>query len=253
MHKMGRQKEILELLSQCERIEVAELSSKFDCSMMTIRRDLEELQAEGIVRKVHGGVIYLRGNSAQPSFYDRIKECKEEKALIGRAAAELIKNGDIVFLDGSTTCLAAAENIPHSLSFTAITNGLMTAVRLSSKSNTDVIVIGGAVDSPTLCSANFLAIRQIEMFQADLFLLSTNSISYPEGIYEKNLSLIELKKSFAARAKKTVLLADYRKFERKSLSLSLELKDIAVVITDKRAPAGILAELRGRGMEVIVV
>jgi DeoR/GlpR family transcriptional regulator of sugar metabolism len=253
MAKQERQKKLMDLLNQNERMEVSDLAERLNCSMMTIRRDLEFLENEGVVKKIHGGVINLKNDYLQSSFYDRIKECSREKMLIGQAAVELIKNDNIVFFDASTTSLAAVDNIPNSLSFTAITNGLMTAVRLSSKPYVNVIAIGGDIDSPTLSSVNFLAIKQIELFQADLFILSTNSISYPEGIYENCLPLIELKKSFAARAEKTILLADHRKFNRKSLSLSLELKEISTIITDKKAPSSIIDKIKTSGVEVIVV
>ena len=253
MAKSERQKKLMELLRQNERMEVSDLAQILNCSMMTIRRDLEFLEKEGAVKKIHGGVINLKNDYLQSSFYDRIKECSVEKTLIGQAAVKLIHNDDIVFFDASTTALTAVDNIPNSLSFTAITSGLMTAVHLSSKPYVNVITIGGDLDKPTLSSVNFLANKQIDLFQADLFILSTNSISYPEGIYENYLPLIELKKSFAARAKKTILLADYRKFNRTSLSLSLELQELSTIITDKKAPSSIIANIKTRGVEVIIV
>lgn len=249
-----RHKKLLDLLNQNEMMEVSDLARILDCSMMTIRRDLESLSTEGLVKKIHGGAVSVKSNDfLQPSFYERIKENSEEKNRIGKAAVNLLQNDDIVFFDGSTTSLAVVDNIPGSLSLTAITNGLVTATRLASMPNINVIIIGGDVNSPTLSSANYVAKSQIEIYKADYFFLSTNSVLYPEGIYEKSMSLIEIKKSFAAQAKKTVLLADHRKFNRNSLSLSLEFKDISIMITDKKTPAAILDQIRASNVEVIVV
>jgi DeoR/GlpR family transcriptional regulator of sugar metabolism len=253
MTRIERQKRIVELVAHHDRMTVSGLSSMFNCSMMTIRRDLEYLEREGLVKKIHGGVVNARPDALQSTFYDRIKESSSEKTLIGRAAAGLVKNGDVVFFDSSTTTYAAVDNLPYDLSCTAITCGLVTAVKLATKPRINVIVIGGSVDKTTLTSVNFIATKQISLFQADLFILSTNSISYPEGIYEQSLPLIELKKCFAAQAKRTVLLADHRKFDRKSLSLSLELEDISTIITDGEAPRPVIEKIRALGVEVRVV
>lgn len=253
MIKQERQRMIVDLMNQNDMMGVADLAERLNCSMMTIRRDLESLENEGTLKRIHGAAINVKNDYLQPSFYDRIQECSEEKIRIGKAAIELIKNGDIVFFDGSTTALTAANNIPESLHITAVTNGLMTAVSLASKPNINVIIVGGDINSPTLSSVNFLAKKQIELFHADHFILSTNSISYPDGIFEKSLALIDIKKSFAARAKNTILLVDYRKFNRNSLSLSLALEEISTIITDIKAPPDEVSEIRGIGIEVIVV
>lgn len=253
MLKTQRQNDILKLLEEADILSVSDLSEKLNSSMMTIRRDLEDLESKGIIKKVHGGALLLKKNNLQPSFYERITEYSEEKERIGKAAAGMIKEGDIVFFDGGTTSLAVADNVSSELKFTAITNNAMTVSKLCSKSHVNVIAIGGEVHHSSFSAVNNIAIELINRFNADIAFISTKAFSYPEGLFEAELPLIEVKKAMVNKAKQVILLVDHSKFETKSLCKSVPLNCIDTIVTDKKSPADILENLKKDGKNIVLV
>jgi len=232
---------------------VAELSERLNTSMMTIRRDLEDLEKEGIVKKVHGGAVLLKHDKEQPTFQERIIEYSSEKQRIGREAAKLVTQDSIIFFDSGTTPLAVIDNISDELEFTAITSGLMTAVALCNKPKVNVVSIGGEVHCSSYTSVNHLAVEMINRFHADIAFISTKAFSVPGGTYEPLLPLIEVKKAIVEVSKKVVLVADHSKFDNKSLCLSIPMQDIDLIITDDKTPGHIVTEIKNLGKEIIVV
>jgi DeoR family fructose operon transcriptional repressor len=220
---------------------------------MTIRRDLEYLENKGIVKKMHGGALLVKQESGQPSFYERIEEFDEEKNRIGQAAARMIKEGSIVFFDAGTTPLAVIAHIPNDLEFTAITNGLMTAVALCSKVKASVINIGGNIHQSSYSATSYLAIENIKKFNADIAFISTKAISVPIGTFEAQLPLIEIKKAIVSVSSKIILLADHSKFEAKSMCLSIPMEEIDTIITDNKVSQEIVNTIKSTGSEVILV
>jgi DeoR/GlpR family transcriptional regulator of sugar metabolism len=253
MLKHERQKKLLELLLSKEIMTVAQLSGLLDASMMTIRRDIGDLDKKGKVKKIHGGAYISKNDMEQPSFRDRIKESDAEKSRIGKAAAALIRPGDIVFFDAGTTPLYIVGHLPDDLEFTAITTGLMTALALCDKSGANVINIGGDIHKSSYSSTDQLSVDLIKRFNADKAFISTKAFSYPEGTFESLLPLIEIKKAIVSASKEVILLADNSKFKTKSLCLAIPLGSIDTIITDGKAPADIVDAIRGTGKNVIVV
>lgn len=253
MIKSERQNLIMSYLEAHGTVSVSVLASNLGFSMMTIRRDLEEMEQLSLIKKVHGGAILLQNDSVQPSFNMRIVENIDEKNRIAQAAVSLINTGSVVFFDAGTTSHTIAKYVPEHLSFTAITNCLMTGAELCNKPNVNVILLGGELHHSSYSAVNKIALEQVANYNADLALISTKAFSYPEGIFETLLPLIEIKKAFVKSAQKTVLVLDYSKFQSKSLCLSVPLSDIDEIITDDKAPADIIENLRNTGKKVIVV
>lgn len=253
MLKTQRQTNLIDLLTASEVMTIADLSEKLNSSMMTIRRDVEYLEQKGMVKKVHGGAILLKRDKSQPSFQERIDEFGDEKLRIGKAAAGLIKKGSIVFFDAGTTSLAVVEHIPNDLEFTAITTGLMTAIALCDKPNVNVVNIGGNIHHTSYSSINHISIELIKRFNADMAFISTKAFYLPQGAFEAQLPLIEVKRAIISVSNKVILLADHSKFESKSLCLSVSIEEIHAVITDNATPESILNSLRKLGKDVVVV
>jgi DeoR/GlpR family transcriptional regulator of sugar metabolism len=253
MLKHERQKKLQDLLLSKEIMTVAELSCKLDASMMTIRRDIDDLDGKGIVRKIHGGAYIPKNEMEQPSFRERIGEFDAEKDRIGKAAASLIDPGDIVFFDAGTTPLYVVDHLPDELEFTAITTGLMTALALCGRSGVNVINIGGNIHKSSYSSTSHLSVEIITRFNADKAFISTKAFSFPEGTFESMLPLIEIKKAIVSVSREVILLADHSKFETKSLCLAIPLGSIGTLITDGKAPAAVTDALRSIGKKVIIV
>ena len=253
MLKTQRQKNLVDLILSNEVMSVADLSERLNTSMMTIRRDLDFLEQKGIIKKIHGGAVLIKNESNQPTFHERIDEYSDLKQRIGKEAVKLIKEGSVVFFDAGTTTLAAVDNLPEDLEFTAITTGLMTAVALCRKPKVNIVSIGGNIHCSSYSSTNHIAVDMIKSFNADMAFISTKAFSLPQGTYESLLQLIEVKRAIVSVSKKVVLLADHSKFESKSLSLSVPTKNINMIITDNLAPVKIIDEIKKTGIEMIVV
>lgn len=252
MIKNGRQEKLLRILSKENSMKITDLSQQLNSSTMTIRRDLDTLEKNGIVKRFHGGVTLMKTDANQPSFYERIREFDREKDIIGQEAAKLIAQGSIVFFDAGTTPLATVAHIPDDLEFTAITTGLLTAVALCNKPKINVISIGGDIHHSSYSSVNYMAVDIIRNFHADMALISTKSLQIPEGIYEAQLPLLEIKQSIVSVSDRIVLMADNSKFDNKSMCKAVAMEDIHLLITDHKTKAEHIDRLRAMGKEVIV-
>ena len=253
MQKEQRQNELIGLLLTNNIMTISDISKQLKSSMMTIRRDLEILEKNGMVKKLHGGAMLIKQESDQPSFHERAEILEKEKDRIGKAGAKLISDGSIVFFDAGTSALAVAKHIPNNIKFTAITTGLMTAVALCDNPNINVISIGGNIHMSSYSSINHLAINLIQSFHANIAFISTKAVSVNEGTFEAQLPLIEVKRAIVNASTKVVLLADHSKFDLRSLCLSIPMVDIDTIITDNGVSDDIIETLKNNGKEVIVV
>ena len=249
MKKSERKDKLVSLLRETTAMSISELSNRLNASMMTIRRDLDDLETQGVLKKIHGGAILLQkapddSNLSQPSFQRRLDEFSEYKSKIGREAVKHIKNGDMVFFDAGTTTLAMVPHIPDALEFTAITTGLITAVSLCNLKNISVITIGGNAHRSSYSSINHMAIESIKKLNATTAFISTKSLVCPYGTFEATLPLLEVKQAIVKVSDRVILLADHSKIGAKSLCESVGIGDIDLVITDELAPLEAVKELR---------
>jgi DeoR family transcriptional regulator, fructose operon transcriptional repressor len=253
MIKTQRQNEILKLLGKDDIILISGLAEVLNCSMMTIRRDVEEMEAKSLVRKMHGGVELYKNKDVQPSFIRRVIENPHEKSLIAEEAVKHIKPGSTVFFDAGTTPLYVTKALKKGIVLTAITNCVMTATEVCNKPNVTVIMIGGELHHSSYSTVNNIANSAASKFRTDLAIISTRSISVPEGLYEATLPLIEIKKTIVKCAESVLLLADHSKFNETAMCLSIKLGEIDAIITDSEAPIDKIEELRKFGIQVTQV
>lgn len=230
--KNERQEKLVQLLEKENTMKVSDLSGRLNSSMMTIRRDLDFLEENGIVKRYHGGAVLAKRDTEQPSFFERVVEFSDEKRAIGAEAAKLIQPGSIVFFDAGTTPLSVVEHLPDDLEFTAITTGLLTAVSLCQKPKINVVTIGGNIHRSSFSSVSYKAVELIRQLHADMAFISTKAILLPSGTYEAHLPLIEIKKSIVDVSDRVVLLASSDKFRSKSMCKAIPLEKIDLIITD---------------------
>lgn len=250
--KNERQEKLLHMLEKESSMKVSELSERLNSSMMTIRRDLDFLEENGIVKRYHGGVVLTKQDIYQPSFFERIEERNEEKNAIAAEAVKLIKPGSIVFFDAGTTPLAVVEQLPDDIEFTAITTGLLTAVGLCNKPGINVVNIGGNIHHSSYSSISYNAVDMIRQFRADMAFISTKSITIPEGTCEAQLPLIEIKKTIVEVSDQVILLATSNKFESKSMCRAIAMEDIDLIITDDRIDKKYLDQLAELNKNVLL-
>lgn len=141
--KLERQQAIMDYLKQNHAASVAELSRLFFISETSIRRDLDKLERSGLLRKTYGGAILLEGGNEVISLDARQQTEREAKANIARKAADCIENGDVIFLDSSSTVLAMAAHLKRFTQLSVATNGLRMACELAELPGIKVFSLGG--------------------------------------------------------------------------------------------------------------
>ena len=234
--KISQEKKILAILETQQYASVEELSAVLCVSTSTIRRNLEILQQKGLVTRTHGGVKINSDNSFSPSFTFRIHQNSFEKKKIALSAIKLIKNGDIIFLDGSTSAFYIAEYLKEFENIRVITNGIDT-LSLLSKNNILAYSTGGQVSSenPSVLVGRY-AEDMICNFHADIAFFSAQAMDNDGEIYDCFEDEIFLRRAMIKNAKTKVFLCDNTKIGKTSPYHLCSLKEINHIATNQILP-----------------
>ena len=240
--KISQEKKILEILETQQYASVEELSAVLCVSTSTIRRSLEILQQKGLVTRTHGGVKINSDNNFSPSFTFRIHQNSFEKKKIALSAIKLIKNGDIIFLDGSTSAFYIAEYLKEFENIRVITNGIDT-LSLLSKNKILAYSTGGQVSSenPSVLVGRY-AEDMICNFHADIAFFSAQAMDNDGEIYDCFEDEIFLRRAMIKNAKTKVFLCDNTKVGKSSPYHLCSLKDIDYVASNLSLPNSISPE-----------
>ena len=240
--KLTQEKKVLEILETQQYSSVDELSTILCVSTSTIRRTLEILQNKGLVTRTHGGVKINSDNNFSPSFTFRIHQNSFEKKKIALSAIKLIKNGDIIFLDGSTSAFYIAEYLKEFENIRVITNGIDT-LSLLAKYNIIAYSTGGLVsaENPSVLVGRY-AEDMICNFHADIAFFSAQAMDNNGEIYDCYEEEIFLRRAMIKNAKTRVFLCDNTKFGKISPYHLCSLKDIDYIASNQPLPNSIPIE-----------
>ena len=240
--KITQEKRVLDILETQQYASVDELSSVLGVSTSTIRRTLEILQQKGLVTRTHGGVKINSDNNFSPSFTFRIHQNSFEKKKIALTAIKLIKNGDIVFLDGSTSAFYIAEYLKEFENIRVITNGIDTLTLLA-KNKILAYSTGGqvSIENPSVLAGRY-AEDMICNFHADIAFFSAQAMDNNGEIYDCYEEEIFLRRAMIKNAKTKVFLCDNTKFGKISPYHLCSLKDIDYIASNQALPDTIPTE-----------
>ena len=240
--KISQEKKILEILETQQYASVEELSAILCVSTSTIRRTLETLQQRGLVTRTHGGVKINSDNNFSPSFTFRIHQNSFEKKKIALSAIKLIKNGDIIFLDGSTSAFYIAEYLKEFESIRVLTNGIDT-LSLLSKNHILAYTTGGQVsaENPSVLVGRY-AEDMISNFHADIAFFSAQAMDNDGEIYDCFEDEIFLRRAMIKNAKTKVFLCDNTKVGKTSSFHLCSLKDVDYIASNLSLPNSIPPE-----------
>lgn len=194
MLKEERQNTILKHISSDSRIYVSILSAELGVSDDTIRRDIVELEQQGLLTKVHGGAIARSGISIE--FTERLNTDTEIKRQLVGKIVPLFKNDDVILIDGGTTNLELVKSLPVDKHFTVITNSLPVATELSSKHNIDVTMLGGQIIGPSQVTAGIMTYRALENIYPDWTIVGVSDIHPEKGLMTTMQEEAIVKRSF---------------------------------------------------------
>jgi len=226
-----RRQRVLDLVSQRGFVSLNDLAQQVQVSESTIRRDLDYWHQQGVVRRTHGGAIYLGDSAPLPALEERAMQLMEEKRAIAREAVGRIQDGDAVLLDGGTTTLEAARLLVGR-SMQVVTNSLPIATLFASSHETDLIMLGGYVYPRTGVALGPLTIRMLPDVHVNQAILSCGGITQ-RGLFNSNLLLVETERQMMRCADEVVVLADHTKIGRPALAFLCELNEIDTLIVDR--------------------
>jgi DeoR/GlpR family transcriptional regulator of sugar metabolism len=243
---------ILDILREESTVLVRDLAGRMDVSESTIRRDLDELEAQGLVRRIHGGAVLEVQSQTEPPFELRQISHKKEKDLVGRAAAELVRDGEVVFIDGGTTTQFIVPYLLEKENLTVVTCGLNIADALSSSRDISTIVVGGElhVESQSFAGPLTLEALQIYGIRCDRAFIGAGGVSAKHGVTNRILDRIPLKRKAMEISHKAAVVADGSKIGVVTLGLVAPIESIHHLITDKSAPERELREIAARGVKI---
>ncbi|MCD8295348.1 MAG: DeoR/GlpR family DNA-binding transcription regulator [Clostridia bacterium] len=228
--KIGdRTKDIMNLLKDNKAASVEELAKILYVSPATIRRDLTEMEKAGIVKRTHGGVIYVE-KADEVSIYLRQAKNPEEKSMVAYIATHNMPDFSTVFIDNSSTCLALVERL-NLRNKTVFTNGLQIALAASQQDNVSIVLPGGEVKYNTTAVHGSLTARMLGEFNYDIAVTSCAGAD-ARGSYESSLEAMEIKKIAMERAKKRILIFDRTKIGQTAPYCTAPLQYYDLVITN---------------------
>ena len=235
-------------------VSVSELQSLYEgYSSMTIWRDLKQLEEQGYIRRVHGGVISMQTAALQIEgvYSKRARENTRQKIAIAKAALSLIHPGHAVYLDAGSTLMTVANHINNDR-YTIVTSGANIAIELSQRHTCDVLLTGGQISENTLSCSGAQAELFISSINIDLALMSPSGFSLRNGFTSGSQSESMLKRAVIAKAAKVVMLMDTSKLGRSLPFTFATLADIDMLICDSPLPPDVAAEVKAQGVEYII-
>lgn len=255
MNSLERHNRIVELILDRGRLSVAEICEMFSVSEMTVRRDLNYLERQGLLRRTHGGATANLGRSYEPPFQIRSTKNQQLKCAIGLKAAELIDDGDSVAIDVGTTTIEVVPGLVDKRNLTIVTSCFQVASRIvesmSLELDARLILTGGIVRPRELSMIGPIPERVFNDLHVDKAFIGTGGITLKEGLTEYNIEDTQIKQVLIRSAREKIVLADGSKFGVTTFASVAPLTAIDKIVTDRSAPLPIVEEVRKMGVEVI--
>src|SRR3954447_17219824 len=247
MYAEERQQDILRRTREAGRVDVVTLAEDFGVTMETMRRDLTVLERAGTLRRVHGGAIPVERLGFEPALAARDAVMTSEKERIAKAAlAELPADGSIIIDAGSTTG-RLVQVLPVDRELTVIVNSPPLATILATRSNLNVIMLGGRVRGRTLATVDDWAMRPLSRLRVDVAFMATNGCTVEMGLTTPDPAEAAMKQAMISAARRMVLLVDHTKVGNDYLARFAALDEVSVLISDTGLDAGLAAELAAAG------
>ncbi|MDA3958804.1 DeoR/GlpR family DNA-binding transcription regulator [Oceanispirochaeta sp.] len=245
---------ILQLLKDKGIVRVDELSRDLDVSVITVRRDLASMESDGLLERTHGGAISANVKINEPSYLDKGRQNVSIKTVIARKAAELIEQGETIFINsGSTTSLVLRElvSIPR---LTIITNNVGALHNLEAGSDIDLILTGGSLRAGTGCLVGEDALSRLSMSFPATTIIGVDGISFRRGLTSHNPHEAAVtRKMIEQTSGRVILVADSSKIGSLSLHHVCPLSAVSILITDSLPDSSMQEDFEAAGVQLIVL
>ena len=247
-----RRREIVDRARRDGRVIVAALSADLGVAEETVRRDLAELERQGLVNRTHGGALPADRPSYEGTVDLRSGQRPEEKARIARRALDELGEAEVVYIDEGSTAAAFAAGLDPSRPLTVITPSVAVARTLLPRASVSVIQLGGELRARSESVAGQWAIRMLSELVLDVAFLGTNGLTREHGLTCADTSVAAVKRTVIAQGRRIVLLADSGKFGRDAFASFGRIADLDTIVTGSGAPRAMVAHIRGSGVQVVI-
>ena len=253
MLKDERQQEIINILNASGYVEVSQLCRLFQVTEMTIRRDLNDLAQRGALVRSHGGAILPPDTTGNESPYAvRILDNLAAKEAIAKEALNLVRDGERIYFDSSTSVYCLAKILTNTHNFLAVTDTIYTALELMARTQVKVVLIGGELQKTTGACTGVFADEMSERMRFDTAFIGVSNISPDGQITTRSLDEYKAKRSIIQRSKRVILLADSTKIGQSGFLQTCSLKEIDTMITDKQVSPSFKALCKKEKIRLIV-
>jgi DeoR family fructose operon transcriptional repressor len=246
-----RKSQILNSLFKNGKVKVCDLSKRYDVSEVTIRRDLQELEVDELIKRVHGGAVLNVNTKFEPTFSEKTDKFYDEKEAIGKLGAEMIVDGDTIAIDSGTTTLCIAKHMT-AVNITVLTNSLDIALELAKKKDVEVIVIGGTLRWETRAMVGPVADNTLQNFKVDKAFIGINAVCVINGLTTPNITEANTKREMIKIAKQTIVVCDHSKFNKVSFAKITDLDSIDIIITDNKLNKRLLESYKKEDVIVMI-
>lgn len=253
LYEEERKLKIAEYLQEHLRVSVQELCKMFDVSESTVRRDLQELEDANLLKRTHGGAVYLENVNFEPNFLEKEDKFRKEKESIAKKAAQFIQDGDTIVIDSGTTTLYLAKEIRRFSNLQVVTNSINLAQELQGIKGIEVIITGGTVRQNTLAMVGPIAEQSLSMLRVDKAFIATNGLDMKEGLTTPNIVEAATKTKMIDIAKQVILLADHTKIGKISFAKFADVSKVDICIVDNKVSDDAVEKMKESGICVYVV
>ncbi|HET7580778.1 MAG TPA: DeoR/GlpR family DNA-binding transcription regulator [Bacillales bacterium] len=245
-----RKKKILNQLATRQSVTVPELSEHFNVSESTIRRDLQDLEEQGQLKRTHGGAVAKEVSSFEPSIQEKVIHHPEEKSAIAAKAVSLIEPGATILLDSGTTTLEIARRLPD-MDLTVATNSLQIGQEIAGFQKVKLLFLGGELRPTTGAFVGPLTESLLSQLNVDQLFLGANAVELERGITTPNTMEAATKRAMIRSARKVILTCDHSKLDKISLVKVCDFSDVDLFLTDSTVPPAYASMLEKNKVELI--
>jgi len=249
----GRRKKITKIITNGEKVKVSELAEMFNISEVSIRRDLNKLQGEGLLKRTHGGAMGTARIYGMQSFREKMEKNLEEKRRIAAKAVEMIDEGNSIILAPGTTALQIASKLGSYQNLTVVTSCLPIAEALMGCQGVNLVLVGGEYQPEFMSLVGPLTVKYFKEFNVDTYFMGVDGLTISQGLTATNFLQAEVCRAMIQASQRVIVTADYSKIGKISFVSIAPVEVMEKLITDSKADGKTLESLRENGVEVFTV
>lgn len=253
MFEEERLRLITEYVQSHTRASVQELCERFKVSESTVRRDLSELENRNLLKRTHGGAVYLEAVGFEPTYSEKEDQFNDEKQNIAKRAAELIEDGDSLIIDAGTTTQYLAYELSRFKNLTVVTNSVTLIQKLSMMQNLNIVSTGGILRTNTMALVGPVAEASLDNVRVDKAFIATNGLDAEIGLTTPNMIEAAIKQRMMGVAERVYILTDHSKIGKVSFAKFGDIASIDACITGKGIQEKQKQKLESNGVKLYLV